>query len=143
MHYNVIEVKNKLKSTRMKRAMKMMMLALLMIVANITMAQEGKEGDSLTVEQRADKRTQKMKQELSLTEAQVKLIYDINLAHITKMEQYRAEMKILREKIKAEKESTRLKIKEVLTPEQNVIFDQKLEEHKKKEQEKHPEPHRD
>ncbi|MBK7130604.1 MAG: hypothetical protein IPM74_09305 [Crocinitomicaceae bacterium] len=127
----------------MKRAMKMMMLALLMIVANITMAQEGKEGDSLTVEQRADKRTQKMKQELSLTEAQVKLIYDINLAHITKMEQYRAEMKILREKIKAEKESTRLKIKEVLTPEQNVIFDQKLEEHKKKEQEKHPEPHRD
>lgn len=127
----------------MKRAMKMMMLSLLMIVANVTMAQEGKDGDSLTVEQRADKRTQKMKEELSLTDAQVKLIYDINLTHITKMEQYRAEMKILREKIKAEKEATRLKIKEVLTPEQNAIFDQKLEEHKKKEQEKHPEPHRD
>lgn len=104
--------------------------------SGLTQEAEG-QGENLSPEERANKRTEKMKAELNLTEAQSKTVYDINLAHILQMDKYREEQKALREKMKAEKEATRLKLRGVLTTEQAVIFDQKAEEHKKKQEEHH------
>ena len=102
------------------------------------------ENSPLTPEERATKRTEQMKKELSLSEDQSSKIYAINLAHIIEMDKLKEEQKALKEKMKAERESTRLEIKEVLTPEQNLIFDQKVEEQKQKREEKrkaHQEQH--
>lgn len=130
----------------MRKFVKMMILALPMLCINVAFAQEenGPEGEpNMTPEQIAEKKTARMKEELSLTADQEKQIYDINLAHATQMKQYREEMRILKEKTKAEKESTRTKIKAVLTPEQNVIFDQKAEEMKERQEKHRDKPHGD
>lgn len=114
----------------------LMTLFLSLSFSGLTQETEG-QGENLSPEERANKRTEKMKAELNLTEAQSKTVYDINLAHILQMDKYREEQKALREKMKAEKEATRLKLRGVLTTEQAVIFDQKAEEHKKKQEERH------
>jgi hypothetical protein len=123
----------------MKTLKKIMLLSAFIVSATISFGQEDHEEKNMTPEERATKRTEKMKAELSLTEAQTTEIYSINLAHIKEMDKLREEQKLLREKMKAEKEATRSKIKAILTAEQNVIFDQKAEEHKKKQEEKRKE----
>jgi hypothetical protein len=120
----------------MKTFKKIMLLSAFIVSATVSFGQEDLEENKMTPEERATKRTEKMKVELSLTDSQTSEIYSINLAHIKEMDKLREEQKILREKMKAEKEATRTKIKAILTAEQNVIFDQKAEEHKKKQEEK-------
>jgi len=118
-----------------------MLLSGILISSTGLMAQEtipaDKEGQVKegTAEERARKRTDQMKTELSLTEGQETQIYAINLAHIMEMDKLHEEQKALKEKMKVEREKTKEKIKVVLTPDQNVIFDQKVEEHKKKQEE--------
>jgi len=121
-----------------------MFAAMMLMTSNVMIAQETvpvkktekeKQLTEGTPEERAQKRTDQMKTELSLDANQVSQIYAINLAHITEMDKLRAEQKALKEKIKAQHESTKAKIKEVLTPEQNVIFDAKVEARKKKQEE--------
>lgn len=122
----------------MKTILNSIFMTLFMTISVISFSQEpGGENDKLTAEERANKRTEKMKSELSLTDAQTKSVYDINLAHILQMDKYREEQKALHEKMKAEKEATRAKLRGVLTTEQAVIFDQKAEEHKQRQEEKH------
>jgi len=115
------------------------------IMAQETMPVRKAEGEKkhseMSVEERAQKRTDKMKEELSLDSSQETKIYAINLAHIAEMDKLRAEQKALKEKVKAERENTRTKIKAVLTPDQIVIFDQKAEEHKKKQEERRTQHH--
>jgi len=128
----------------MKQTIKFMFAAMMLMTSNVMIAQETvpvkktekeKQLTEGTPEERAQKRTDQMKTELSLDANQVSQIYAINLAHITEMDKLRAEQKALKEKIKAQHESTKAKIKEVLTPEQNVIFDAKVEARKKKQEE--------
>jgi len=118
----------------MKARMKTFFLLAVLGLSNQLLAQENKpeSNENLTAEERAAKRTERMKTELTLSAEQESEIYQINLAHIIQMDQYRSEQKALREKMHAEKEANRTKIKAVLTPEQNLIFDQKAEEHKQK-----------
>lgn len=124
----------------MKTILNSILMTMFMTLSAFSFSQEKHDGDeNLTAEERANKRTEKMKSELSLTDAQTKSVYDINLAHILQMDKYREEQKALKEKVKAEKEATRLKLRGVMTPEQAVIFDQKAEEHKQKQEEKHKE----
>lgn len=128
----------------MKTTLKLTTLLLTLTFVSPLMAQSTSEeenggGENLTAEQRAEKRTEKMTTELSLTEAQKTKVYQINLEHIVQMDKYHEEQKALKEKMKAEREATRGKIKAVLTPEQNVIFDQKAEEHKQKQEDRHKE----
>lgn len=120
----------------MKMMKKIVLATALLISASASFGQDTKGEENLTPEERAKKRTEKMKTELTLSDAQTSEIYAINLEHITEMDKLREEQKALREKMKAEKEEARAKIKAVLTAEQNVIFDQKAEEHKKKQEEK-------
>ncbi len=122
----------------MKIFMKAMALAAITVSFNAVMAQSGNEPEKpeLSPEEKATKRTEQLKTELALSDAQTKQVYDINLAHILKMEEYRKEQQALREKIKAEKEATRTKIRSLLTTEQAVIFDQKAEEHKHKQEQR-------
>jgi periplasmic protein CpxP/Spy len=125
------------------KAIKMIVLGLALAGSNGLMAQETvdvrkveKEGEfeKLSPEERAKKRTEKMTEALSLDENQQKQIYAINLAHMTDMEKLRAEQKALHEKIKAEREATRNEIKAVLNDEQDAKFDQMVEEHKARKQ---------
>lgn len=105
----------------------------------VTIYSSGQSTDAdkqMTPEEQALKRTEKMKTELGLSESQEQEIYQINLAHLIEMNKLREEHKVLKEKMKTEKEATRKKIKSVLTPEQNAIFEQKEEERKKKVEEK-------
>ena len=134
----------------MKRITKMILALTVLFMSNNMMAQETvsvrkaegeKKQSELTVEERAQKRTDQMKKELSLDSSQETKIYSINLAHIAEMDKLRAEQKALKEKVKAERENTRTKIKAVLTPDQIVIFDQKAEEHKKKQDERRTQHH--
>jgi periplasmic protein CpxP/Spy len=130
----------------MKTNIKMIFLMAALCLSGQILAQDERPAgnethENLTAEERATKRTERMKTELSLTTDQEKEIYTINLEHILQMDQLRAEQKALREKMHAEKEANRTKIKAVLTPEQNVIFDQKAEEHKQKQQERHKNRH--
>lgn len=130
------------------KTIKSILIAALILVGEIGFSQGGnpKDNQQLTPEEKATKRTEQMKKELSLSEDQTTKIYAINLAHIVEMEKLKEEQRLLKEKMKAERESTRLKIKEVLTPEQNVIFDQKAEEQKQKHEERkkaHQQQHQD
>ena len=119
--------------------MKLMMVAGMILFSNGIVAQEkGEKVDvkgervELTPEQKAKQRTDKLKKELGLNEAQEKDIYAINLAHALEMQKLHAEHKAIKEKMKAERESTEQKIKAVLTAEQIVLFDQKKEDMKAK-----------
>lgn len=88
--------------------------------------------ENKTPEERADKRTKEMTELLTLSDDQAKKIYEINLAHIKQMDIYKAEIKIIKEKIKAERESTKKKIDAVLTDEQKQKFEQHLQERAQK-----------
>jgi hypothetical protein len=123
----------------MKTVKRIMLFCAIIVSTTTSFGQENHDDKNMTPEERATKRTEKMKAELSLTEAQTTEIYSINLAHIKEMDKLREEQKVLHEKMKAEKEATRTKIKAILTAEQNIIFDQKAEEHKKKQEEKRKE----
>jgi periplasmic protein CpxP/Spy len=129
----------------MKMKIQLMFAVMILMTSNELIAQEtgsvkktDKENQltEATPEERAQKRTEKMKTELGLDASQESKIYAINLAHIVEMDKLKAEQKAIKEKIKAQQENTKSKIKDVLTPEQNVIFEQKVEENKKKQEDR-------
>lgn len=104
--------------------------------------QSKKEGEKkLTVEERADKRTEKMTELLSLTDTQKESVYKINLKHASEMEKLKAEQKVLRDKMKKLHEETKAEMEGVLSAEQQAIMEAKHEEMKKKRDEKKKDCH--
>ncbi len=79
----------------------------------------------MTAEERAQKRTDVMTKQLGLTKEQQEDVYKINLEHVKKMDELKAERKAQNEKTKAE-------LNKVLTDEQK----KKAEEIKKKREKK-------
>ncbi|UKN03108.1 hypothetical protein K6119_06225 [Paracrocinitomix mangrovi] len=121
-----------------------MIAACILISTSVGFSQDGKglteeerkkEMNDLTPEEKAEKRTQKLTTELSLTDEQAVKIKAINLAHIKEMDKIHEEMKALRKKAKEEREKTKNEIEDVLTDEQKEKFEAKIEEHKKKREE--------
>src|SRR5688572_7790136 len=100
----------------MKNYIKLILTGFMLTASVLSNAQDNDKdkSENLTAEERAEKRTEKMKSELGLTEVQYKEIYQINLAHILQMDKYRDEQRALKEKVKAERDATRTKIKGVL-----------------------------
>ena len=110
----------------MKNLMTTIGLGLMIAFISPTFAQDGKKGDkqeqkqNMTPEQKAQKKADKMKAELGLTDEQAKEVYEINLKHINAMEPIREEMKKIKAKAKAEREKTKAEMDKVLTDEQKA-----------------------
>jgi Spy/CpxP family protein refolding chaperone len=124
------------------------MKKLLMIAAIFTMtfagafAQRGQGGpkggqqkESLTPEQRAERITTKMTEELGLTEDQKKKVYQINLENAQKREVQRAAMeeerKAKRTEMQAQAKAQNEQIEAILTPEQKTKWEEVKKENRK------------
>lgn len=116
-----------------------MAAALVMISASVALAQEGKapatnRDQAPRTEQTKERgqRMEQMKTELGLTEDQVAKIRAIHQASKVKPETPKAEMTAeQKEALKKAREEERAKIRAVLTPEQQVKFDQMKNERPK------------
>ncbi|MCH6199047.1 DUF4890 domain-containing protein [Aquiflexum sp. LQ15W] len=129
------------------------MKKLLMIAAIFTMtfagafAQRGQGGskggqqrESLTAEQRAEKMTTRMTEELGLSEDQKQKIYKINLENAQKREAQRAAMeedrKAKRTEMQTQNQAQNKQIEAILTPEQKTKWEEVKKENRKEIQER-------
>jgi len=117
----------------MKKVALMVGLIVAIGLGNASYSQDGppphkrEKGTNVTNEERAAKRTERMKTELSLSEQQTKEVGALNLKHAQEMEALRAEAKQKRAAHKAA-------IKAVLTDEQRKLLEQKEQENKENKQ---------
>jgi Spy/CpxP family protein refolding chaperone len=124
------------------------MKKLLMIAAIFTMtfaganAQRGQGGprggqqkESMTPEQRAEKITTKMTEELGLSEDQKQKIYQVNLENAKKRDANRATMeeerKAKRTEMQAQNQAQNEQIEAILTPEQKTKWEEVKKENRK------------
>ncbi|MFI5211937.1 MAG: hypothetical protein ACHQIH_03570 [Ignavibacteria bacterium] len=91
-----------------------------------------------TPQERAQKQSERMMKALDLSDEQYRQVYDIFLIHITDADNIRNSSSVnddkdlKKEKLKSLRESTHAKINAVLTPEQQVKFEQIIKEMKEK-----------
>ena len=90
----------------------------------------------MTPEQRAEKITAKMAEELSLSTEQKEKIYKINLEAAVKNDEIKKEMDVLHEKMKAVNEQRKTSTEAVLTDAQKKILEEKKAEKQEMIQEK-------
>ncbi len=90
-------------------------------------------------DQRAEKRTQRMKETLSLTEDQTKKVGEINLKHEVEMESVRVKMRALKEEARVKREAYKKELDQVLTEEQRKLLEAKKAENKEKRAQHKPE----
>ena len=114
----------------MKKLMTTLGMGLMIALISPAVAQNNdkpqhKKFKEMTVEERAQKRTDRMTKQLELSDDQAKKVYKINLEHAKKMEE-------LRKQRKAQNEKTKAEMDKVLTDEQK----KKAEELRKKHEEK-------
>ncbi|MEG1622250.1 MAG: DUF4890 domain-containing protein [Alistipes sp.] len=110
----------------MKKRLFIVLSAAMLFIGMGVMAQEVKKNDQsterITAEQIAQKRTDRMTKELSLTEAQRTQVYAVALQQAQKMVQHRAKAEAMgtqrAEKVKVAKEAYGLQMQKILTPEQ-------------------------
>jgi protein CpxP len=94
------------------------------------------KGTNVTPEERAAKRTERMKTELSLSEQQTKEVGALNLKHAQEMDVLQKQMEALREEMKQKRDAHKAAIDGVLTEEQRKILQAKIEERKENQEEK-------
>lgn len=103
-------------------------------------SKEGQPKESLTPEQRADKMTNRMTEELGLSEDQKQKIYKINLDNAQKREAQRAAMeedrKAKRAEMQAQNQVQNEQIEAVLTPDQKTKWQEVKKENRKEIQER-------
>tara|TARA_R110002096_G_scaffold385736_1_gene579589 strand:- start:4 stop:432 length:429 start_codon:yes stop_codon:yes gene_type:complete len=128
----------------MKKLMTTIGLGLIMATITPVMAQSDKQDNpkknvqrSLTIEQKAQKRTDKMTEELGLSEEQAKKVYIVNLKHVKEMEAIHVEMKKLKSKAKSKRENTKNEMDKILTDEQKTKAEELHQKRKEKMKEKH------
>lgn len=115
---------------------KLLLIAVLFSIGFAAMAQKGGQRGSSTPEERAERITNKMVEELALSEEQKKKIYQINLDHAKKrqaeMDARREEMKAKRAEMEADMKAQNQEIEALLTEEQKVKWAEVKAEGKKK-----------
>jgi len=92
-----------------------------------------------TPKQRADKKTERMKEDLSLSDDQTKKIGEINLKHEEEMESVRVKMRALKEEARLKREAYDKEVDQILTEEQRKIREAKKAEQKEKRGQHKPE----
>lgn len=129
------------------------MKKLLMIAAILTMtfagayaqrgqgaSKGGQDKESMTPEQRAEKMTARMTEELGLAEDQKQKIYNINLENAQKREAQRAAMeedrKAKRAEMQAQNQVQNAQIEAILTPDQKTKWEEVKKENRKEIQER-------
>lgn len=117
-----------------------LLAAILLSISNTYSQQDnGEKKQRKTPEERAQKRADKMKEKLSLTEDQHKQVYDIMLSQANEMKTVWESTKndqdktARKEKMKAIRESGKIQINSVLNADQQKLW----ETHKKEMKEKH------
>lgn len=110
-----------------------------MTVGNYSFGQDAPQTEKKRIEkspvEKAEKRTDRLKEELSLTDEQAEEIRKLEVYHIQEMEELRMKMKALKEEAKAKKEAHKAALDNVLTDEQKAIHDAKIAEMKEKRKE--------
>jgi pyruvate/2-oxoglutarate dehydrogenase complex dihydrolipoamide acyltransferase (E2) component len=118
----------------MKKLMTTIGVGLMIAFISPAVAQDKKEFKKMSVEERAQKRTDKMTKNLGLSNDQAKDVYKINLEHAKKMEE-------LRKQKKAQNEKTKAELDKVLTDEQKKKAEELREKRKEKRKNGHKPPH--
>ena len=119
--------------------MKTITAILLILTASISMAQKERnesERDKLTATGKAEKRTEKLSELLSLSDEQTEKIYQLNLNHIQKMDELKVERDALKQKHEEAKELIKNEMNSILSAEQKIILAEKREEMRQKRQDK-------
>jgi Spy/CpxP family protein refolding chaperone len=95
----------------------------------------GQQKESMTPEQRAERMTNKMTEELGLSEDQKQKIYQINLENAEKRQVQREAMveerKAKREEMQAQTKAQNEQIEAILTPEQKTKWEEVKKENRK------------
>ena len=103
--------------------MKKVFLVALMLVGITTFAQDKRmKGEKLTTEQRVEKRTNKLKTDLSLNDKQTAEIKDLMTKNAAKHDAKRADMKATKEKNRAEMKANMAKEQEGMKSEMKRIL---------------------
>ena len=108
----------------MKKLITTIGLGMVIALSSLTFAQDRpekptkEERKNMTVEEKAQKKTERMTKQLALSKDQSKQVYDINLKYEKENKILRAESKKIKEKSKAKRAEKRSSIEKVLTAEQ-------------------------
>ncbi len=117
--------------------MKNYILAITLTVAGMASAQvEKTKVKDLTPTERADRLTENMKKQLTLTPEQEVKVKAINLEHVQKQDEITARIRAAQEEKRQNKEEYKNNLKSVLTPEQQLKAQELMEERKEKAQER-------
>ena len=115
---------------------KLLLIAMLSSIGFAAMAQKGGQRGSSTPEERAERMTNRMAEELSLSDDQKQKIYQINLDHAKKrqaeMDERREEMKAKRAEMEADMKAQNQQIEALLTDEQKTKWAEVKAEGKKR-----------
>lgn len=108
---------------------KLLLIAMLFSIGFAAVAQKGGQRGSATPEERAERVTNKMAEELSLSEDQKKKVYQINLDHAKKRQ---AEMEARRAAMEADMKAQNQEIEALLSEEQKTKWSKMKAEGKKR-----------
>ena len=117
--------------------MKNYILAITLTVAGMASAQvEKTKIKDLTPTERADRLTENMKKQLTLTPEQEVKVKAINLEHVQKQDEITARIRAAQEEKRQNNEQYKNSLKGVLTPEQQLKAQELMEERKEKAQDR-------
>jgi periplasmic protein CpxP/Spy len=136
-------MKSKMKINSFQNCLKKFFLALVLLVSVTSFAQEKKDRENRSPEQKLQAQVDRLTTELSLNEKQVVQIKALSEKRIAKRDAFKSklnevqkaskeEKKVLRASMKAEQESAKAEMKEILTAEQYTKWESNLEDRKEK-----------
>ena len=107
---------------------KLLMIAIIFSLSFSAFAQKGQQREMSTPEQRADRMTTRMTEQLDLTEVQKKEIYNINLQNAQNRQ---VEMEARRAEMEARRAEMKTRIEAILTPEQKEKWEEVRNENRR------------
>lgn len=119
----------------MKNLGKRLVMAAMVFGMTTAMAQKGVEREKLTPEQKVEKRIEHLDKKIGLDDKQKQSMRALSLKQMQEREVLKKEMRVVRDKMKVQREAHHKDLKALLTPEQVA----KMEELKKERKAKHAE----
>ncbi len=120
----------------MKKVVALVALVGCMVVGSSSFGQDVQKEKKERVEkspiEKAEKMTEKMTEDLNLTEEQAEEVKQVNVYHVQEMEEIKQKMKALKAEAKAKREEHKKNVDKILTEEQRKIHAEKIAERKAK-----------
>ena len=120
----------------MKKVVALVALVGCMVVGSSSFGQDVQKEKRERVEkspiEKAEKMTERMKEDLNLTEEQAEEVKQVNVYHVQEMEEIKQKMKALKAEAKAKREEHKKNVDKILTEEQRKIHAEKIAERKAK-----------